>query len=252
MTERKNPRKLMIWDIESYIHRACTCCKELAEVVPFVYQELYKLENGIDYLKKTCNELMTITKADDVVVVLGDPEGNFRKELNPDYKAQRGSKPLMYDLIRDYVIQTFDCVILPKLEADDCARIIYEDKIEYDNKDKVIVSIDKDFYSFPCKFYRDIPSERKEVIVDKVLAEYNLMLQTIMGDTADNYSGIPGWGRAKTKRWLAETQRKWSDVLALFKENGLTAQDYTMNKIMAKMIGYKNYDLDKKEIVNYD
>ena len=251
----KKEGRLMIWDIESYIWKAASACKTLEEVKPFVYQELYKLGNGIDYLKQKQKELEETIKATDFVVALGG-EGNFRREMNPDYKSNREDtqRPLMYSLLKDWVVNNFPCVSLKSLEADDTCRIIYEDNVNYGGfKDKVIVSIDKDFYTIPdCWFYRDIPRERTLKFVDKTQADFNLKLQVIMGDKADGYYGIPGWGKAKATDWLTEQRRTWGDVWELFKANGLTSQDYTINKTMAKLIGYDNYLIDEERIVNYD
>ena len=135
------------------------------------------------------------------------------------------------------------------LEADDTARIINEDKVTYDFGEKIIVSIDKDFYSIPCKFYRDLPDYRTVIEVSKEQANYNLMKQVIMGDSADNYSGIPGWGKAKTTKWLNEKPRTWGDVLKLYQENGLSGSDYAMNKTMAELVGYYQYDFEKGEVL---
>lgn len=248
MARQKNNKKLLIIDIESYIYKACSCCRELAEVSLFVYQELFKLENGIDYIDKTIKDLSSTLKADDIVLVLGH-ETNFRKTVNPDYKGNRTNKPLLYPLLREYVEQKYPCECLIGLEADDTARIINEDKVTYDFGEKIIVSIDKDFYSIPCKFYRDLPDYRTVIEVSKEQANYNLMKQVIMGDSADNYSGIPGWGKAKTTRWLNEKPRNWSDVLKLYQENGLSGSDYAMNKTMAELVGYYQYDFEKGEVL---
>lgn len=249
MAQQKNNKRLLIIDIESYIYKACGACRELAEITPFVYQEIFKLENGIDFINDTIKDLKVTLNADDYVLVLGS-DTNFRKEINPDYKAQRGSKPLLYPLLRDYVLSTHPYVILDGLEADDVARIICEDKVNYDSKEKIIVSIDKDFYTVPCKFYRDINNCRQVIQISKEEANYNLMEQVITGDSADNYSGIPGWGKSKAKRWLNEKKRTWADVKELYKENGLTEEDYKINKRMAQLVGYYEYDFEKGEVID--
>ena len=236
MSKKKKEGRLLIWDIESYIWRAATACKTLEEIEPFVYQELYKLGNGIDYLKQKQKELEEVINSTDFVVALGDSEHNFRKEMNPSYKTNREGtqRPLMYSMLKDWVVNNFPVVMLPSLEADDVCRIVYEDNDNYGNfQDKVIVSIDKDFYTIPdVQFYRDIPRERTIRVIPKEEAEFNLMLQTIMGDTADGYYGIPNWGKAKATAWLTETPRNWADVFRLYKDNGLTLKDYTINKYM--------------------
>lgn len=241
--------KLIILDVESYLYKASHSCRVLQELEQFVYQEVYDLRNGIDFINNTVKRLKNKLKAQEVVMVIGDSK-NFRKELYPSYKGNRTQpKPLMYELLLDYILNKYDVVSLPTLEADDVARIVYEDKKNYNFTEKVIVSIDKDFYTIPeVNFLRDLNEDAVVEYISRETAEYNLMLQTIMGDATDGYKGIPLWGRSKTKEWLDKQPRLWADVLELFQANGLTGEDYVMNKTCAKLIGIKNYDFEKGQV----
>ena len=150
--------KLIILDVESYLYKASHACRELKEVKDFIYQEQYNLKLGIDFIDNTVKRLKNKLKAQAIVMVIGDGERNFRKELYPSYKGNRTQpKPLMYEMLLDYVVNKFDVVTLPTLEADDVARIVYEDNDTFKYSEKVIVSIDKDFYTIPeVNFLRDL------------------------------------------------------------------------------------------------
>lgn len=243
--------RLIILDIESYLYKASIACRECVEVKEFIYQEQYDLRKGIDYIDGTVKRLKNKLKAQDVVMVIGDGEKNFRKELYPQYKGNRTQpKPLMYELVLDYVVNKYNVVTLPTLEADDVARIIYEDKKNFPYTEKVIVSIDKDFYTIPdVNFLRDLKDDAIVEFIPKANAEYNLMEQVIMGDATDGYSGIPGYGASKTKKFLNEKERGWVDVLELYQANGLTGEDYVANKYCAKLVGLDNYDLEKGKVI---
>ena len=243
--------KLIILDVESYLYKASYACKELYEVKDFIYQERYNLKTGIDFIDNTVKRLKNKLKAQEVVMVIGDGEKNFRKELYPNYKGNRTQpKPLMYEMLLDYIVNKYNVVTLSTLEADDVARIVYEDNKEFNFTEKVIVSIDKDFYTIPeVNFLRDTSEDAIVEYITKDVAEYNLMLQTIMGDQTDGYKGIPLWGRNKTKEWLDKQPRLWADVLELYKANGLTGEDYIANKYCAKLVGLKNYDLEKGQVI---
>lgn len=245
-------KRLLIIDIESYIYKASVLCNKLREIDNLVYQEVYDLNDAIDYIDTQIRRLERKLKATDVVLALGDTEGNFRKKIFPQYKGNRTKpKPLMYDMVCSYVVSKYDYVSLKNLEADDVCRIIYEDNKEFNFEDKVIVSIDKDFFGVPCKFYRDLPDDKDKTIItiSKEQAEFNLMKQTITGDSADNYKGIPLWGEARATKWLEEKPRTWADVLELFLANDLSAEDYAMNKTMATLVGFKQYDFEKGEVI---
>lgn len=242
--------KLIILDVESYLYKASYACKELQEVEEFIFQERYNLKTGIDYINGVVKRLKNKLKAQEIVMVIGDGERNFRKELYPNYKGNRTQpKPLMYDMLLDYIINKYEVVSLDTLEADDVARIVYEDSKNYKFTEKVIVSIDKDFYTVPeVNFLRDLNDDAVVEYINKETAEYNLMMQTIMGDQTDGYKGIPLWGKSKTKEWLDKQPRLWADVLELFQANGLTGEDYVANKFCAKLVGLKNYDFEKGKV----
>lgn len=242
--------KLIILDVESYLYKASHACKELKEIKDFVYQEQYNLKLGIDFIDNTVKRLKNKLKAQEIVMVVGDPQENFRKTLYPNYKGNRTQpKPLMYDMLLDYVVNKYEVISLSTLEADDVARIVYEDNDTFNFSEKVIVSIDKDFYTVPeVNFLRDLNDDAIVEYINKETAEYNLMLQTIMGDSVDGYNGIPTYGNSKTRKWLNEKPRIWADVLELYQANGLSGEDYTMNKYCAKLVGLKNYDLEKGQV----
>lgn len=243
--------KLIIIDIESYLYKASTACRECVEVKEFIYQEQYDLRKGLDYIDGTVKRLKNKLKAQDVVMVIGDGEKNFRKELYPQYKGNRTQpKPLMYELLLDYIINKYNVVTLPSLEADDVARIVYEDSKTFNYSEKIIVSVDKDFYTIPeVNFLRDLNEDALVEYINKDVAEYNLMLQTIMGDSVDGYNGVPLYGKTKAKKFLDEKKRTWADILELYKSSGLTGEDYVANKYCAKLVGVDNYDFEKGQVM---
>lgn len=243
--------KLIILDVESYLYKASHSCRECIEVKPFIYQEQYDLRKGIDYIDGTVKRLKNKLKAQEIVMVIGDNERNFRKELYPQYKGNRAQpKPLMYEMLLDYIVNKYNVITLPTIEADDVARIIYEDKKNFPFTEKVIASIDKDFYTVPeVNFLRDLRDDAVVEYIPEETAKYNLMLQTIMGDATDGYGGIPTYGRTKAKKFLDEKSRSWADVLELYQANGLTGDDYVANKYCAKLVGLANYDLEKGQVI---
>lgn len=242
--------KLIILDVESYLYKASHSCKDLREIEKFVYQEVLDLRKGIDYIDGVVKRLRNLLKAQDIVMVIGDSNKNFRKDIFPGYKGNRTQpKPIVYDMLMDYIISKYEVVTLPTLEADDVARIVYEDKENFPQSEKVIVSIDKDFYTVPnVNFLRDLNDNKIVEFIDADTADYNLKLQTITGDSVDGYYGIPNYGKAKAKKFLDEKPRTWADVLELYKANGLDGSDYVSNKYCAKLVGIKNYDLEKGEV----
>lgn len=240
--------KLIIWDIESYIYKACSASTvfQQCKTDPYIYGEYYDLRKAIDFLEETAQRLRDTLLINDIIYVVGDKE-NWRKKLNPEYKSNRKTKPPMYDVIKQWLLKNKEVVSLPNLEADDTARIIYEDYQSYPCE-KVIVSIDKDFYSVPCEFYRDLHNNKDIEVISEQDAKKHLMRQIIMGDKTDGYNGIPGCGEKFCDEFITN-ETTLGDVLELYKEKGLTPQDYLINKAMATIVSIKEYNFNTGKVV---
>ena len=237
--------RLLIVDIESYIYKSITACKFLHEISKGIYTEAYDTNNAVKFLEDNLNRLMDTLQANNCELVIGD-KNNFRKVINPDYKSNRPSKPPIYEVILNVVKAKFKPISLQNLEADDTCRILYEDKNFNPNLEKIIVSIDKDFFTVPCKFFRDLPNNGL-IDIDIDTAQYNLYKQIITGDKDDHYEGIPGYGEVKAKKFL-EFSRDEKDVIKLFEENNLTKEDYYRNKYMAQLISISQYNFKTGEV----
>lgn len=246
---KKNCKNYLIIDCETYIYKAMTACKVLqqCETDRYIFAEHYNLRLGLIYFKEQVERLLKELNAQDYVVVIGDKE-NFRKKMYPSYKAHREAKPDIYYRLLDCLAEHYDLVSLPNLEADDTCRIIYEDKEYKKGFEKIIVSVDKDFYSVPCLFYRDLPSNKDGIkLITKEDADRHLYYQIINGDSADGYKGIPGYGDKKTNKFL-EANQSSADVLQLFRDNGLTGEDYVKNKVLASIVSYEQYNFKTGEV----
>lgn len=243
--------RVLIWDIESYLYKALTACKVLQQCKTdkTIYGEYYDLKRGYKYFQEQLDRLMQLLKADTVEFVIGDVN-NWRKLSVPTYKSNRLPKPEMYNILLEYLQEKYgQFSYLANLEADDTCRIMYEDPNFYPDKEKIIVGIDKDFYSVPCKFYRDLPSNTDGVVeISEDEAMQHLLLQIIMGDKTDGYDGIKGYGEVKAKAFLQEGNKTFADVLELFQKNGLTGTEYVRNKVCATIVGYKQYDFQTGKV----
>lgn len=243
-------KRVIIFDVETYLYKAITVCKVLQQckTEKYIWGEYYDLRRGHTYIQEQIDRLMNTLYAQELVFVIGDKE-NFRKKTNPEYKAHRPPKPEIYTPLLDYLQGQYGSFeSLKNLEADDTCRIMYEDPNFYPDFEKIIVSVDKDFYSVPCKFFRDLPNNNTIVDISKEDANRHLMKQIIMGDSADNYKGIPNYGEVKTEAFLSEGNKTLADVCELFRQNGLTGSDYVKNKVCATIIGYNQYNFNTGEV----
>ena len=237
---------LLVIDIESYIYRACTACKVLkqCETDRFIWGEYYDLRKGLDYINKLIRDWQERFLTNDVILVVGD-KNNWRKSYCPEYKANRldKEKPVMYEPLFNELLNQYEIVSLPNLEADDTCRIIYEDNQNYPTR-KILISIDKDFKSFPCELFD--PLHNEHVVINQAQADYNLMYQLLLGDKADNYPGLSGYGEVKAKQFLDDEPRTWLDIKQLYKEAG--DKSFEQQRNLATIVSLDRYNFNTGEV----
>ena len=174
--------------------------------------------------------------------------GNWRKEVNPTYKANRKEavKPTLIQPLRDYVKATYSVCQMENLEADDCIASDADLMNDIGRYCPVIVSIDKDFLTVPdCYMYNWNKPDLGVVFTSAKTAFYNLMIQVIMGDRADGYEGIKGMGIKKAEGFLTpfiggstKSSYPYSLYIAvrgLYNEKGYTTKDMQLTVGMAHL-----------------
>src|SRR5690606_3188013 len=129
----------------------------------------------------------------------------FRKEIFPEYKANRTSKPddfapqeaRILQIVRDAGVPIFEKA---GFEADDLIATM-TDKLCQAGFDIVLVSKDKDLRQLlsDCVRMYDVQSDTFTDIAAMIEKcgygpELAVEVQTLMGDTVDNIPGIPGVG----------------------------------------------------------
>ena len=115
-------------------------------------------------------------------------KGNFRKDLYPEYKANRGKSPAMRKFVYDYVLWKYkeNVVISNGKEAeDDCLANALKDV-----NTSVIAMCDKDLTTQSGYFLNYLKMDKGVFFINKEQAFYNLSVQILMGDMTDNIYGI--------------------------------------------------------------
>lgn len=183
---------------------------------------------------------------------------NFRKDILPSYKANRspGDRPILLDWLRGKVIAEgipgAEAMLIENLEADDVCGIL-STSFQNQGYDTCIVSPDKDMATIPGMWvtpkgiFSELPEER---------ADFYHMLQTLMGDTTDNYKGCPGIGIKKGVMYLeAATEQGvplWEIVLDCFQNVGLTEEDALTQARVARILRAEDWDSEKKEVILWE
>lgn len=187
-----------------------------------------------DYIE----QLRKDTQTKEVVVCLSH-SNNFRKEILTTYKGNRVDKrkPVCMGAVRQYVMKNYDTRILPNLEADDVIGILAT------SEGGIVVSEDKDLLQIAGTHWDAATKDFYTVKTEE--GEVWFYMQTLMGDTTDNYSGCPGVGPVKAAKVIQKGQQEgsvWGAILEAFKTAGLTEEDALQQARVARILRASDWD----------
>jgi 5'-3' exonuclease len=162
------------------------------------------------------DSLMYETMAENGKIAISG-KGNFRRDLFPDYKANRkkDEDPERVKLFADayeFLREELEAVPAIGQEADDLLAT-------WQTEDPgIIISIDKDMLQVPGTHFNNKDWQYIEVTEDE--ANYNLHKQILMGDPSDNIKGLPRIGAKKAEALLhgrgkdikKATIKAWKDI----------------------------------------
>lgn len=139
---------------------------------------------------------------------------NFRKWLDPTYKANRKDKPLPKYLnpAREHLVSKWKASISIDCEADDMMGIA-QCSMKHED-DSVICSIDKDLLQIPGHHWNFVNGKSWDI--SKTSGFYNFMIQMAMGDVSDNVKGLPGIGLKRAPRLVdvLGTEDDWVRIVS--------------------------------------
>lgn len=174
----------------------------------------------------------------DITLCFTCDHDNFRKQILPMYKKNREGKrkPVCYKAVKQWTRGKYMSVQRPHIEADDLCGILATRHPGH----TVIVSADKDFKSIPGVFYNFI--KRELYTISEGEADYFHLLQTLIGDTADNYTGCPGIGIKTAQKLFADKGVSWQTVVDAFKKKGLSEEYALQQARVAYILRDSDYD----------
>lgn len=125
---------------------------------------------------------------------------NFRKRLNPSYKANRDrtKRPGIMTALKAWAMDEYPSAMMKGLEADDILGISGTE-----HKEVVMASFDKDMMSVPGRHYNWRKPGLGIFQISQRVADLKFLEQCITGDSTDGYYGIKGLGPKKAQKILA-------------------------------------------------
>lgn len=168
---------------------------------------------------------------------------NFRKEVAPYYKENRKDirKPMLLGFAKDYLMEKYSGIVMPRLEADDVLGIYtsgYPSKF-------VCWSLDKDLRSIPG--FHLIDGNIEEITEEE--ADLAFFTQALTGDMVDNYPGCPKVGPKTAEKILKDQDNKWAAIVAAYYKAGLNEAAALEQAQLARILRKTDYNFDTKEVI---
>lgn len=222
--------------------------------------EYLQVKDGEQCYNEVVRKLETLVEAvgaSDAIICL-TPSGvtQFRSMLLPTYKMNRTArrpeflKPLQW-LIQER--KPFGCLGVWGLEADDVCGISATNLRGAGLREPIIVSIDKDMKSVPGLVYSWLRKEEGIVEVSEAHADRAHLYQTLIGDSVDNYTGLPGIGPKKANAILdslegAREWSKWEWIVGLYAKKGLDEEYALTQARVARILRAGDWNDKTKEV----
>ena len=204
-----------------------------ASALDYVYSYIERAEETLD----AYHTILTFSHQD-----------NFRKQVYPDYKANRGfsCRPIGLNELKHYLSERFETFVFPQCEADDVLGVLATDPAFRPDEHKIIVSEDKDLKTIPGHLYN--PGKGEEHRISPEQADFNFLAQTLAGDVTDGYPGLPGYGTKKAEALLNRHGATWQTVMDAYEQAGYSEAYALSMARCARILRHTDWDKDKQEV----
>ena len=202
--------------------------------------------NMVEAKAEVDRHITSITKAlsSKNIKVFFSPSRTFRHQLCSTYKENRKGKrkPLGMSELKEWMMKEYDSELYPSIEADDAIGIWATE----DPKNRVAVSIDKDFATLPITLYN--PDKDVLRVISKEEADHFHLVQSLMGDSTDGFGGLKGCGPMTAKKLLEKNGATWQTVVDAYEAKGFTKDDALLTARLSHILQDGDYDFDTCEV----
>lgn len=171
---------------------------------------------------KLIRDILDETQSDEYLVIIGGEE-NFRKEIDPLYKANRIDvpRPKSLDYTKLFLVEQWNAKVTDGIEADDLLGILqdkdFQEEKPYHAYGTVMCAYDKDLKMIPGIHYNFVKKEWDSVSYEQGIRTF--YLQMLCGDRADNITGFDGKMRQSVPQFIekmllfCETEQEMFDTV---------------------------------------
>lgn len=183
---------------------------------------------------------------------------NFRKDVDPTYKAHRKDvrKPIAFAPLKEFLRDEYPSHTTDGIEADDYMGIKASGNPRY-----VVWTEDKDLKGVPLTLFK---LDDGFIEVTEHDANYWFMVQTLTGDQTDGYKGCPSVGSVTAAKilqkaidegtpWANETDLMrlyWKHVVMAYIKAGLNEEAAIQQARLARILRNGEYENGKVKLWN--
>lgn len=237
---------MLLIDADITCYSSAAACEVEIEWEPDIWTYYTDLSEAKKKFKRWLERVTDLAKMSDIKLCYTGPD-NFRKKLNPEYKGNRGRKPVGYSALKEWSKEEYPYFEKPGLEADDCMGIL---ATKFPGK-AFPCTMDKDLFTVPGKMFHlnNKADAGKWVTSNEKDGDRQFLTQALMGDVTDGYKGCPGIGAVTAGKLLDKHGVVWKTVSDAYKKAGLTEADALMNARMARILRSEDWDEQKQEVL---
>tara|TARA_R100000951_G_scaffold88529_1_gene76565 strand:- start:384 stop:1070 length:687 start_codon:yes stop_codon:yes gene_type:complete len=180
---------IVLFDADSLVYSSCCGVDDILD------EAIGKFDQVFMSIINRLEETYEIEK----VITFNNSRGNFRKLLDPIYKANRKKQehPKLLNRMHEEITAIYSSKSCYGMETDDLVATYWKKLTdELGQNNVIIVSIDKDYKQLPALIYNYHYKHQRIYDITHQQSLYNFYEQMIIGDSADNVNYCKGYGKA--------------------------------------------------------
>ena len=237
----------LLVDADWLIYSSCCACEQDIRWTEWEHTLHSDERDILNLIDSRLDVYKSIAEGDHDIVMCFTSYPTFRHEIFPEYKINRigKRKPLALKTVINQVKQNYESVSYHNLEGDDVMALLATNG-KY--KNPIIVSVDKDMRTVPCKL---IAEDTIEHITEKK-ANRHWLEMSLAGDASDGIIGIKGMGMVTASKTLTNTpdtlDALWTKVLDTYTKKGYSLGDAILNARLTRILREGDYDYNTGEV----
>ena len=237
----------LLIDADWLVYSSCCAAEQDTRWNEWQHQLTSDVRDCMNIFESRLDVFKNIAEDNHDVVMCFTSYPTFRHEIFPEYKMNRigKRKPLALKHTIEIIKQEYECVSYPNLEGDDVLGLLATNG-QY--KNPIIVSVDKDMKTIPCKLIR----EDEILHITEKKADRHWFEMSLAGDSGDGIAGLKGMGMVTASKTLANTpdtrDALWSKVQETYTKKGYSIADAILNARLTRILREGDYNYSTGEV----